>query len=272
MRRIYISTAFRREGERGEQGRLYAFDWDTKTPLWQTEHKSLRGMCFFNGKFLVADFYNGIHAVDENSGTITDSWVYPEIKFLHRIYVRDNKLWVPSTGNDKLVIIDPNMSVVEVKDLTGSDIDTQHFNSIGWDDAGNRYYLFFETGLIYSCAASKPISDLFYGSHDLDLLKDSQFIVNMSGERKVVLYNAADNTIQDIYQAPEGPSTTVSKWGWTRGVAVTPDRRDVFTGSAPVDIHMFEVDTWRKKDWLRISNTVEESIFDIQLDPRDWGA
>jgi hypothetical protein len=271
MRRIYVSTVFRREDERGEQGKLYAFDWDTKTLIWQTDHKSLRGMCFFNGKFLVADFQNGIHAVDELTGTITDSWLYPEIKFLHRLYVHDDKLWVPSTGNDCLVIIDSNMSVSEVRDLTGSGIDTQHFNSIGWDDAGNRYYLFFETGLIYSCSAGKPISDLFYGSHDLDLLKDSQFIVNMSGERKVVLYNAADNTVQDIYQAPEGPSTTVSKWGWTRGVAVTPDRRYVFTGSAPVDIHMFEVDTWHKKDWLRISNTVEESIFDIQLDPRDWG-
>ena len=73
-----------------------------------------------------------------------------------------------------------------------------------------------------------------------------------------------------VFEAPDGPSTTVAQWGFTRGAAYHRDSGLIFTGSSPVDIHMFKTNSWERLDWLRLSSTRDESIFDILLDPRDW--
>lgn len=273
MRRMYISSLFRREGEKVMEGKLYALDWSTKTLLWEIETQSARGICFYDGDLLAAIQNNDIYRIDVKHGEILHKWNYPTLEALHRIYVFEDKLWLPSTGNDSLGLI--NLQSMRLESLTrmaalGDEDNTLHFNSLGWDGVGNRYHLYHHLGQLFRCTDATVVAENLYRAHDVEFIDDFKAIVNHSIERSTLLIDVVTGERTTILTVPDGPSSTVAQWGWTRGIAIY-NKDCVFVGSSPVDVHMLNPNRgWVEEDWFRVSDTLEECIFDIQLDPRDW--
>ena len=268
LRRIYISTVFRREGERGAEGRVYAIDWETKVPVWKMETRGVRGMVFVEDQLFIATFRNEIRTIDTERGGFIHGWNYPGLDFFHKIYYREGVFVVPSTGSDSVATIGKDMRLLNNHVVGEAGKDTLHFNSMGWDGIGHEYHLYHTPGIVVNFDNQETIFTGLVGAHDLEFIDAHRVVVNHSAERKTLVGNVETGELVPIFEAPEGPSTTVSQWGWTRGAAYYDGM--LFTGSAPVDIHMFETGFFLKTDWLRLSDTVEESIFDICLDPRDW--
>ena len=271
MRRMYISSVFRREGERGHEGRIYAIDWDTKVPIWKMETRGVRGMTFVGDRLFIATFTNELRTVDTERGGFIHSWEYPQLSFFHKIYYQEDidVIVVPSTGSDSVATINPEtMEMIENITVGEKGKDTLHFNSMGWDIIGHEYHLYHTPGVVVNVDTKETIFSGLVGAHDLEFIDDFKVIINHSSERKTLVGDIQTRELVPILELPEGPSTTVSQWGWARGAAYHDGM--LFIGSAPVDIHMFETGLFLKTDWLRLSDTVEESIFDICLDPRDW--
>lgn len=271
MKRMYITTVFRRDNERGKEGRIHAIDWETKASLWEKNTEAVRGMAFIKGQLFVASFNNELRTVDTETGDFTATWEYPEIRRLHKIYYRKDKnvIVLPSTGNDSVATIDvETMKLIDKTHLANLYRDTLHFNSMGWDGDGCEYHLYHRPGTVVKAATGETVFDNLQGAHDLEFIDDYRVVINHTSSRQTLVGDVKTGELKTIFEAEDGPSTTVSMWGGTRGAV--HHNGVIFTGSFPTDIHMFKIDSWDRLDWHRVSSAREESLFDIILDPRDW--
>ncbi len=273
---MYITTVFRREGERDKQGKIYAVDWEarprrgTKVPLWEMDTGAVRGMAFVGEKLFVAR-PNELRTLDTKRGGYIDSWEYSELLRPHKLYYREdrNVFVLPSTGDDGLMTIDAEtMKLVSKTHLANFYKDTLHFNSMGWDRNGHEYHLYHRLGTVVNATTKKTVFADLQGAHDLEFIDDRRVVINNTSERKTLVGDVQTGELKEIFEAEDGPSTAVSTWGGTRGAAYHNGL--LFTGSFPVDIHLFDVNSWKRLNWVRLSTDREESLFDICLDPRDW--
>jgi len=233
------------------------------------ETRGVRGLVFVDHHLILASFTNELFLLDTERGTVIGKWEYPELSFLHKIYYDGEHIVIPSTGNDSVARIHPGtMELVDIVTLTGSPKDTLHFNSMGWDGEGNEYHLYHTPGKIVRRDTGETVFEDLVGAHDLEFIDGLRVVVNDSSRRRTMLGDLRNKELTPIFTAEDGPSTTVSKWGWTRGAAYYPGM--LFIGSAPANIHLLETTFFLEVGSMRLSDTAEESIFDICLDPRDW--
>lgn len=269
MKRLYITSLFRRPDERGEEGKLYLFDFDSGNVIKVKETRSLRGMCVHNGQYYVAGFRNDISLFDPDTLEFSDTVYYEGIDFLHKIYSHLGRIWIPSTGNDRIVMLEDGRLEVAF-DITRSNRDTLHINSLAWDKGDNLYCVAHTLGQVLNLMSRNVLlGSGLKGPHDLEFLDDRRFIVNSSNTRESILGDASTRSkIQTILSVDVGPGTSDSMWGYTRGLAISEHL--IFIGSAPVHIHVLDKELFCKGNVFQISNDPAESIFDILLDPRDW--
>ena len=162
------------------------------------------------------------------------------------------------------------MKLIDKVSMSGGARDTLHFNSIGWDGKGQEYHVYHKPGTVVNAKTKEVVFSGLIGSHDIEFIDDHRAIINDSSTRRALIGDTKTKELRKVFEASDGPSTTVSQWGFTRGAACHSKSGVIFIGSAPVDVHMIEINSWKRKDWLRLSSTRDESLFDILLDPRDW--
>jgi len=272
MKRIYITSHFRRPGERGQEGRIYLFDFDSGQVIKTRETTSLRGMCVHNGKYYIAGYRNDISVFDPDTLEFSDTVYYGGLDFLHKIYSHNGQMWAPSTGNDKIMVLNIEDQTAEIAvDVTRANRDTMHINSLGWDGGENLYCVSQTLGEVLNLfERSTILGPGIPGAHDLEFLDGRRFLVNSSSSLETILGDASEKRkLQTIFTA-EGRefANPEAKWGYTRGLALS--EHFIFIGSGPVHLNVLDRETFCVGNKFLISDDPAETIFDILLDPRDW--
>jgi len=314
MKRIYISTVNRREapGSLGESaGKVYVLDWETKELISDFSSMKINKTCYMQpgrshgsrgitvheDSLCIAGSNNTVGYYDLDTLELKKEIKFdaPKVKALHQIKDHDGYLYIVSTGTDRLLKVKDGETVEEIdligqakeldkyisqlwKGTTHWPKDKLHFNSIGWDDNGDEYHLYFSAGVVYNYTKQEVAvqKDFLRGTHDL-CFSDNYVYVSGSTARtvfKIDLKTGQEQRVFHVDDYDEMPKNRdkneICHWGMLRGMVLYEDR--VFVCRAPVKVFELLCNENRIEliDSLNLSSTYYESVYDIALDPRDW--
>lgn len=307
MKRVYISTHYRlEEGEEvlGELGHVYILDWDTKellcdprgiepdyrlgAPLGRSH--GARGITYFQGKLYVAGSDNKISVFDPDSLGHIKTIEKKEFKALHQIKGHNGLLHVVSTGLDQVVRLkDDEVVAIDKLDVNrellepyvvhnepdhGWGSDHLHFNSITWSPKGEEYHTYFSARMVFNYTKRKIVyaHGLLDGPHDVMFADNKHLLVSSSKCRSLVEIDVKSKQAKIIdQQHPWAGEDAVRIMGFTRGVAIADDL--VLSCSAPTKIVSLKKNNrnYKKIEEFNLNKDPKETIYDIALDPRDWG-
>ena len=274
MKRVYVTSIFRKE--RGDDGgaRIYCIDVDSGNILEsKTYPHRLRGMAWIDGHlFIGGDIKPGgkvdcLLELDPSTLEIVKWKKYKQIFGTHLVEAKDNKLYICSTRNDKLVII-KDWEVVEQKKVPGG----SHFNSICWCPLGEEYRIYNGQSRIHNVTKGYYSSVKLRGPHDIGFINGGHMVVNSSRANKTLLLDSRGRLVKVILKTEDknNQCAGVSQWGFTRGLAICRNEGVFITGSAPGTLHFFYISGLKKYAEIVLSDTNYESIYDISMHPDDW--
>jgi len=276
MKRVYVSSIIRNHDY--GFGRLYVIDYDTMKIVYKkhidNNQYRIRGMAFHNGELFMVNAINGLMIFDRSNLRFGPITRYKQIEHAHLLYSYMGQLWITSTGNDRIVKIrDFKLDdVVYVGNHKYMNKDTRHLNSITWNN-GNEYHVYNKTRSVFNYTTKEVVVKGLWGLHDIAFVNDNMFIVNASRENRSCLCDINQGkVIKDILVTETVKnSPPEAQLGFVRGLAISKRYKKIFIGSAPANIHIFDIDTLNKVNCFEISNDNEyESIYDICLDEDDW--
>lgn len=301
MRRVYVTTIQRtNDPDGGALGNIYVLDWDTKELLtnprgldpgysfYRPRGKShgVRGITFYKGVLYVAGSGSNLSRFDPDTYEMMDSKVFEQFRGVHQIRVFNGLLYVVSTLNDSLHKLDGYDIVETVKLETYKSyidpfidyekswgLDRLHFNSIAWLD-GEEYHSYCGPHIIFNFSRKKVIHQggLVQSPHDI-VFKNGCFITNSSTDKSTVsvnLFSGEEQVIQKITPPSHSNSSEHNSCGLTRGLAISGNL--LFACSSPTVVNTFRYNnnSWTSEETFDLGGNLDESIFDILLDPRDW--
>lgn len=292
MKRIYLSMMKRVEYPTrvgyGDNGRIIVLDWETKTQVTNpillydlrkpdnplTRSHGTRGLAFHQGKLYVAGGHQVLSIVDLDRYCVVKTFEIPS-KLTHQLKEKDGVLYLVSTGDDRYYKMQGEEIIEEVC-VSPHNENTLHFNSIGWDPAGDEYHVYYKPGQVFNFSQNEVVYTGNQGLHDVCFVDQNTMIVNDSMARKSLRVRQDEvSTIYEAAPAPDGIEFRGEKakdnhalWGFTR-VAIYSGN-SLFLSSAPG--RLVEVDTisWEQKEIFDITLDPGDSLYDIALDPRDW--
>jgi len=219
MKRIYLSMMKRVEYPTrvgyGDNGRVIVLDWETKTqvtgpillydlrrpdnPL--TRSHGSRGLALHQSKLYVAGGHQVLSTIDPDTYQVIETFEIPA-KITHQLKEKDGVLYIVSTGDDKYYKM-VGQEIVEEVCVSDSDEDTLHFNSIGWDSAGDEYHVYYKLGQIFNFTRKTVVYTGNQGLHDICFVDQNTMIVNDSMSRKTLRIRGTEETT--IYEAMPPP-------------------------------------------------------------------
>lgn len=300
MRRIYATVFYRTTPEAPlAEDLLFVVDWETKRLVGQVAmhldndgHVSAvsgvrshgaRGLAVVGDELYVAGSSNriSIYALTESLPTFVRSFVVPGAQHVHQIRLHDGRLYVVSAGTDELYILDSGTDcVIDVRQLGPPPAPPVlpysekrlgegrlHFNSIGWNAAGEALHVYMGCRTIYNRTRRTPVS----GSpmrclHDV-VEWNGLLVTNSSSDGATVAIEP-DGTYRILHHAPRQRSPLGG--GWARGLVIA--NGNLICGAAPLmltevsqESGVFEVVAQHS-----FLSTPEAAVYDLALDPRDW--
>ena len=310
MKRIYISTTNRLSKEEDsslDRGEIYCVDWDDKKvlatleaegpdPVMVGRSRGCSGLAWFNGQIYAA-CRSGVSVLNPDSYTLLRRITIAGpvggyyLSGAHQLGVHKDHMYVTSTGNSEIFVLDTSERVIDHIVVKESDLDAlalgsiykerggqplssgaAHLNSLCWNDEGDLILLFMSGGVVFNWTRRETIGILGPGhAHDLLYLGGSQFMVNHSGEGKTYIVEPDLKTPRLVRESPtQGVPGAPTRQGFLRGSAWPRNRNTLFLTSAPGKITEVDIHTWQDVDSLEFSTTPNEAPYDILLDPRDW--
>ena len=322
MKRIWISTIFRQEKNRvlmGDLGYIYCVDWDTRTilndprgvePRYNTDTSigrshGCRGITFHNNEIYIASSGGNIAVFDRDSFVLKRELdLRPNVDCLHQIRNYSDKIYLSSTANDSLVILE-NDKIISEKNLL-DDIrvsakgdqyekitehvikrmtkpnrpnpslipggDNLHFNSITLSPQNELWVVFCGASTIYNLSKHEIFfqdHDRLHAPHDL-IFMNRGVVTNLAPEKQSVFisYDKKEYKIfNDNTSWFHNEDTVLNDYGFARGADYKNNR--LFIGNSPTIVKEFNEDLELVSEF-RISEDPHETIFDIRLDERDW--
>jgi len=305
MKRIIISSLFRLKDypDKGEIGRVYVLDWDTKklitNPVGIEPGYSLRkptgkshgarGVTIYDGKILVAGSGNKFSYFNLDTYDLIETFELDYVAYTHQIKAVGEFLYIVSTGNDKVFklsgrriveeidisdlcsVLDPFITEGRLKNEWGTD--RSHTNSVGWDIAGSMYHVYFGANMLFNYTTKEIVyqGGLFNGPHDIvDHCGD--LIVNSTLNHTTLRIDKATKEVEVIFSATveDNPGGIDNNWGATRGLCTFRDY--LFIGNVPTRISLLkrEGSSYEFIETFDVSLAQYEAIYDMVLDPRDW--
>jgi len=145
-----------------------------------------------------------------------------------------------------------------------------HFNSIGWAPNGDEYHVYYNARMVFNWTQQKIMAQggLLHCPHDVLVTNDGFFTCSSTDKALYHFYNNGDIRVvvknQEV-AVPDCPNHA----GFTHGIARGDDI--LFVCSAPTKIQTFKDRHWFNFiEVFHCSGAVNECIYDLTLDPRDW--
>jgi hypothetical protein len=308
MRRIYVSCTDRVENPEDDPqdfGEAYVIDWDTRQvidkisaygpdPVTEGRSRGAAGIEWYQGRIWMAtrsgffyfdpDTYENVGSVRIDSGGF------------HQVKAHGDKIYLVCTSDDSFTAVS-GTSVVEHVKLTASDFDPKildcflehskdavpfgenklHFNSIGWDGAGDMYHLYMAGGAVYNWTKKELVCAIRRNSHchDLTLYHDdrARFLLTDSNRGHLYAVSITEKKKQLKWEGEMGEvlQRGGNREGFLRGTAIVPGEEWLFVGAAPGTILKLNMRSWEFHDKFQFCEDPKSAPYDILLDPRDWG-
>lgn len=242
-KRIAISSLYRLSKAGHEAGRVYILDYNGMSVV--SSFTGVAGKCVHNVGHSIGfrgiSFYDNKLYVVTNDGNLV-CYNSDTLELLssvdlrkrgvaepHQIKEHNGLLYVVSTGNDSYAVLDGTSVVrtVRLGDVSSllsdkiSDVwkksnhwpsDKLHFNSIGWDEDGDEYHLYFSAGIVYNYSRKEVVvhSEKLRSAHDL-CYKDGCFFISGSVDRTVYKVDISSGAVQKVFSVDDHEDITVER-------------------------------------------------------------
>lgn len=287
MKRILITTNTRFKDYSGKglsPAMLYVYDFNTNTIIEKIDYHiprynksrsaGFRGIDYHDDKLHIATSNSKILILNCNNYEVEDEIILSNNPYeyqIHQIKNNDGILYVTGTANNRLIAIKNNIVLDNVNLSNEISNKYLHFNSIGWLPNGDMLHLYNGLNSVFNYTKDSIVFKLDsrrYDLHDICVIDNDQFIINSSFLGVTWIYNIRDNKFKSIRDLSLSSDNVWSKKGYTRGVVINKD--NVFLGSNPTKLDLYNLKTNKLERLIDISNNTEEVIFDMCLHKDDW--
>lgn len=303
MKRIYISSMYRilEDGvAQGELGYVYVLDWETKQMLVRPKgiepdyslyapmgrSHGCRGITIHDNKLYVASSGSDISVFDLDTYQRIKKLSFPDLRHIHQIKSHDGTLYICSTGTDRLYKVQDDeiteeIYLREVAPLVDPWIspewvgtwgnDRLHFNSIAWDGYGDEYHMYFGARMVFNFTKQQVVYShgVLRCPHDILFLPGNGFCANSSMDKSTYFFHPNGDEVRCVNKNfDRTPAGSTNAHGFTHGLAAGGNL--LFCCSSPTKIRSFDAQSLEFQEEVRLSENINECIYDLVLDPRDW--
>lgn len=278
---------------------LFCIDWDSKKVLFKKEIETtknesgrsvgLRGLDFYNDSLYVADSAGRLYIFDIENFELKKQLELGN-EDVHQLRVGlDNNLWIACARTNTLMQMDTNDKIVcyNIKDIVEKYIEDRqktrglYFNSIGWCPNNHQIHIYSNAKAIFDFTDKKIIYQGFplERPHDIEYLDENTFFVSNSLKRNVIkfLWNKITNKFDLTEFATELTINPQQKQvgkhailGFTRGLRLSKKENLLFSCCSPKYVRSYNSETLEFAEYMNLGEDLNDTIYDICLDPRDW--
>lgn len=246
--------------------------------------RGYRGLEYFNGKFLVAN-WDSILTFDKELNLLS-KFKHPYFSDIHEIRIFDDDLYVVNTFTDSILKlgIDKNCVIskceifwegglklnpeIDYRYIRQPEKGHHHYNSILKHSNGEFYALASNDNIVMNITKNIGIKlDLLASGHDLTEL-DGRIFMSNTDHNEIVSFNPDGTDYRVEYKdvrlkINHGNSKIGESYGFLLGLCFDEDH--CYVGTSPASIKVFSRRDRNLVKIIKISDDVEEGVHEIKM-------